>query len=244
MAENEKPVEGEEETKRNISGKSMYKYIAEAWNRPDATYVKDLMFDRMIAWRREENFSRVDHPTRLDRARALGFKAKQGYVMVRGHVRKGSLQRRKMRWKGRRAKRKGINKLTAGKSLKWMVEERCAKRYPNLEVRGGRQERLVRDHPGRQAPPGDHVGPEDQLDLQPGPQGQGIPRSNLRRSQGTWPEVEGQGRGEDEAQRRRARPSQQVNKPLRTVFLSPERAIHFLFFRSSLIYGHGAAYAV
>jgi large subunit ribosomal protein L15e len=134
MAENEKPVEAQEETKRNISGKSMYKYIAEAWNRPDATYVKDLMFDRMIAWRREENFSRVDHPTRLDRARALGFKAKQGYVMVRGHVRKGSLQRRKMRWKGRRAKRKGINKLTAGKSLKWMVEERCAKRYPNLEV--------------------------------------------------------------------------------------------------------------
>ena len=56
MAENEKPVEGEE-AKRSVSGKSMYKYIAEAWNRPDATYVKDLMFERMINWRREENFS-------------------------------------------------------------------------------------------------------------------------------------------------------------------------------------------
>ena len=39
-----------------------------------------------------------------------------------------------MRWKGRKAKQKGINKLTMGKSLKWIAEERAAKRYTNLEV--------------------------------------------------------------------------------------------------------------
>jgi large subunit ribosomal protein L15e len=123
-----------EEAKRPVSGKSMYKYIAEAWNRPDDSYVDDLMFERLMAWRREENFTRVERPTRLDRARALGYKAKQGIVIVRGHVRKGSLQRRKMRWKGRRAKRKGINKLTMGKNLQWICEERAAKKYTNLEV--------------------------------------------------------------------------------------------------------------
>ncbi|MFA5312980.1 MAG: 50S ribosomal protein L15e [Methanomassiliicoccales archaeon] len=128
-----KKTASDEETKP-VSGKSMYKYIGEAWNNPGKTYVDDLMFERLINWRREENFCRIERPTRLDRARTLGFKAKQGYVMVRGHVRKGSLQRRKMRWKGRKAKNKGINKLTMGKSLKWICEERAQKRYPNLEV--------------------------------------------------------------------------------------------------------------
>jgi large subunit ribosomal protein L15e len=123
-----------DEEVRHPSGKSMYKYIAEAWNHPSKSYVDDLMFERMIQWRREPNFLRVERPTRLDRARSLGYKAKQGYVIVRGHVRKGSLQRRKMRWKGRRAKRKGINRLTMGKNLQWICEERAAKRYPNLEI--------------------------------------------------------------------------------------------------------------
>lgn len=123
-----------EEEKRSVSGKSMYKYIGEAWNRPEKSYVDDLMYERLIQWRREQNFCRVERPTRLDRARALGYKAKQGIVVVRGHVRKGSLQRRKMRWKGRKAKNKGVNKITMGKNLKWICEERCAKHYPNLEI--------------------------------------------------------------------------------------------------------------
>jgi large subunit ribosomal protein L15e len=130
----ENKTQVDEETKKPVSGKSMYKYIAEAWNKPGKSYVHDLMYERLITWRREENFLRIERPTRLDRARALGYKAKQGFVMVRGHVRKGSLQRRKMRWKGRRAKRKGINKLTMGKNLQWICEERAAKQYANLEV--------------------------------------------------------------------------------------------------------------
>jgi len=91
------------------------------------------MWERMIEWRKEENFLRVERPTRLDRARALGYKAKQGIVVVRGRVRKGGLNRRKIR-RGRRAKRKGTNKITAKKSLQRIAEERAAKRYPNLEV--------------------------------------------------------------------------------------------------------------
>ncbi|MDR2846036.1 MAG: 50S ribosomal protein L15e, partial [Candidatus Methanoplasma sp.] len=35
---------------------------------------------------------------------------------------------------GRRAKRKGINQMTVGKSLQRIAEERTAKRYQNLEV--------------------------------------------------------------------------------------------------------------
>lgn len=120
-------------TLKSTTGKGMYHYIADAWKNPDITYVKELNKQRRILWRREENFCRIERPTRLDRARKLGYKAKQGYVIVRGRVRKGTFQKRTIR-AGRRAKRKGITKITVGKSLQRIAEERAQKRYPNLEV--------------------------------------------------------------------------------------------------------------
>ena len=133
--ESVKVIHMSEETQetRPVNGKSMYSYIADAWNNPSKSYVKELNYERRIQWRKEENFIRVEKPTRLDRARALGYKAKQGYVIVRAKVRKGSFQKRAI-VTGRRAKRKGINQITVGKSLQRMAEERTAKRYPNLEV--------------------------------------------------------------------------------------------------------------
>ena len=114
-------------------GKSMYSYIADAWKVPSTNYLKDLNRARRVEWRREENFCRIERPTRLDRARNAGYKAKQGYVLVRGRVRKGSFQKRQIK-AGRRAKRKGILAITVGKSLQRMAEERAQKRFPNLEV--------------------------------------------------------------------------------------------------------------
>ena len=114
-------------------GKSMYSYIADAWKVPSSNYLKELNRARRVEWRREENFCRIERPTRLDRARNAGYKAKQGYVLVRGRVRKGSFQKRQIK-AGRRAKRKGILAITVGKSLQRMAEERAQKRFPNLEV--------------------------------------------------------------------------------------------------------------
>lgn len=76
---------------------------------------------------------RLEHPTRPDRARSLGYKAKQGFVVVRSRVRKGSLRKQRPN-AGRRPKRMGVNKITAKKSTRRMAEERAAKRYPNMEV--------------------------------------------------------------------------------------------------------------
>jgi len=112
--------------------KSVYDYIGDQWNKPDKSY-KSPQQQRMIQWRKEENFTRVEKPLRLDRARALGYKAKPGYVIVRAHARKGSLRKPTIR-KGRKPSAKGIKKITAGKNIQRIVEERTAKRYPNLEV--------------------------------------------------------------------------------------------------------------
>ncbi len=110
-----------------------YKYVAQAWNKPEASFVKELMKQRLIEWRRQPAVIRVERPLRLDRARKLGYKAKQGFVVVRARVRRGG--RRKQRPKaGRRPKRMGVKKLKPAKSIQLIAEERAARKFPNLEV--------------------------------------------------------------------------------------------------------------
>ena len=110
-----------------------YKYVAEAWNKPEDSFVKDLMKQRVIEWRKQPALMRVDKPLRLDRARKLGYKAKQGYVMVRVRVRRGGWRRQRPK-AGRRQKRMGVAKLKLAKSMKLIAEERAAGKFPNLEV--------------------------------------------------------------------------------------------------------------
>lgn len=113
--------------------KSMYAYVREAWKRPSESEVKALLWNRMQQWRREDTVVRIERPTRIDRARNLGYKAKQGIVMVRVKVRRGG--RRKSRYvRARRSIRMGVNRVTAGKSLQRIAEERASRKYPNMEV--------------------------------------------------------------------------------------------------------------
>jgi len=113
--------------------KSMYAYVREAWARPDKSDVKALLWDRMQEWRREGSVTRIDRPTRIDRARSLGYRAKQGIAVVRVQVRRGG--RRSSRYvRARRSARMGKNRLTPGKSLQRIAEERASSRYPNMEV--------------------------------------------------------------------------------------------------------------
>ncbi len=127
-------VEEEPETaEKERRPHSMYAYLREAWKDPSSPQMKALLRERMIEWRHGPSFVRLEHPTRLDRARSLGYKAKQGYIVVRARVRRGGLQRARIKG-GRRAKRRGIKKLTMKKSIQWIAEERTAKRYPNMEV--------------------------------------------------------------------------------------------------------------
>ncbi len=110
-----------------------YKYIAEEWAKPEKSFVEELMRQRLIEWRKQNTVTRVERPTRLDRARKLGYKAKQGFVIARTRVRKGNL--RKIRPKaGRRQKRMGVKKFKPAKSLRLIAEERTARKFPNLEV--------------------------------------------------------------------------------------------------------------
>jgi large subunit ribosomal protein L15e len=110
-----------------------YKYIAEAWSKPEKSFVDELMRQRLIEWRRQPTICRIEKPTRLDRARKLGYKAKQGFVVVRVRVRRGGLRKQRPK-AGRRPKRMGVKKFKPAKSLRLIAEERAARKFPNLEV--------------------------------------------------------------------------------------------------------------
>jgi large subunit ribosomal protein L15e len=111
----------------------MYHRIRDQWADRESPEFKKMIHERLILWRREPESRRVERPTRLDRARELGYKAKQGVIMARVRVRRGGERRRAIRG-GRRPKRKGISKLTLKKSIQRVAEERAGRRFPNMEV--------------------------------------------------------------------------------------------------------------
>lgn len=124
-------AESEEGGPRTHRG--FYRSIREAWKTPSQTYVGPLLRARMIEWRRSPSVTRLERPTRLDRARALGYKAKPGIVVARSRVRRGGRRKPAIRG-GRRPKRMGISKITMAKSIQRIAEERAGKRHPNMEV--------------------------------------------------------------------------------------------------------------
>jgi LSU ribosomal protein L15E len=111
----------------------MYYYMAMVWKRPYEGEHEQLMKQRLIEWRRQPSIVRVEKPTRIDRARRLGYKAKQGFVIVRVRVRKGGLRKPRPS-SGRRPKRMGVYGHSPKKSLRLIAEERAARKYRNLEV--------------------------------------------------------------------------------------------------------------
>ena len=112
---------------------SAYRHMAQSFQQTLGEEGSALRHERLLHWRREETVTRIEHPTRLDRARAVGFRAKGGYVLVRVRVRRGG-QRKRAIIAGRRPKHKGILRMTLAKSLRRIAEERAQKHYPNLEV--------------------------------------------------------------------------------------------------------------
>jgi large subunit ribosomal protein L15e len=112
---------------------SMYRYVGQSFRQTLGDEGAALRHERLLTWRREHTVTRLERPTRIDRARAVGYRAKGGYVVVRVRVRRGG-QRKRAIIAGRRPKHKGILRMTLSKSLRRIAEERAQKHYPNLEV--------------------------------------------------------------------------------------------------------------
>ena len=110
---------------------ALYKYIRDQWKNPSAE-VKQLWHQRLIQWRHENSTVRVDYPTRLDRARSLGYRSKLGFVIIRQRVLRGGHARPRIR-AGRRPKH-FHHILSLHKSYQAIAEERVQTKYANLVV--------------------------------------------------------------------------------------------------------------
>ena len=109
------------------------KHLGSVWKQPKQNIPAAVRRDRMAGWRREPVFQRIERPTRLDAARRVGYRAKQGIILVRTRVRRGGLRKGKIHMK-RKPSKAGLKKITMAKSIQRIAEERTSKRYPNLEV--------------------------------------------------------------------------------------------------------------
>jgi large subunit ribosomal protein L15e len=91
--------------------------------------------DKAYSWRKEPTIHRINLPSRLDRARALGYKAKQGIIVVRVRVGRGGMRKQRP-VSGRRPKHIGVIHIKQSESMKIVAQRRVVEKFVNLRVLG------------------------------------------------------------------------------------------------------------
>jgi len=108
-----------------------YKYIQETMQKEYAS--KNSVYkEKTRVWRNGPVMERMARPSNLPRARRLGYKAKQGYAVVRVRIEKG--RRRRVRPKGGRKPRHNYRYVQPGTSHQAIAEKRVNREYRNMEV--------------------------------------------------------------------------------------------------------------
>jgi large subunit ribosomal protein L15e len=112
-----------------------YKYLEEISRNKQSDVMRFLLRVRCWEYRQLNAVHRATHPSRPDKARRLGYKAKQGYVVYRVRVRRGG--RKRPVAKGAtygKPTNMGVTQLKYQRSLRATAEERVGRRCPNLRV--------------------------------------------------------------------------------------------------------------
>ncbi|KAJ5543447.1 hypothetical protein N7461_009450 [Penicillium sp. DV-2018c] len=111
------------------------KYVEEIQKKKQSDVIRFLLRVRCWELRQLNAIHRASRPSRPDKARRLGYKAKQGYVIYRARVRRGG--RKRPVPKGAtygKPTNHGVNQLKYQRALKSTAEERVGRRAANLRV--------------------------------------------------------------------------------------------------------------
>ena len=106
-----------------------YKYLEELWRKKQSDVFRFVLRMRSWEYRQLPVIHKVNRPSRIDKARKLGYKAKQGYVIYRIRIRRGG--RKRPVSKGivyGKPVNQGINQLKPTRSHKAIAEERVGRR--------------------------------------------------------------------------------------------------------------------
>jgi large subunit ribosomal protein L15e len=109
-----------------------YKYARENYDQPKEN-LDELWQQRLVEWRDEGAIEKIDNPTRIPKARQLGYKSKNGFTMVRARINKGGTKRKRPD-AGRKPRNTGQSRYSPKKSKQVIAEERVSKKFSNLEV--------------------------------------------------------------------------------------------------------------
>jgi large subunit ribosomal protein L15e len=90
---------------------------------------------RLADWRKQRTVERLSKPTRIERARSLGYKENSTTIVVRVRVRKGNPYRVRPK-AGRRPKRMGVKQWTYNLSDQEIAEKRALAKHTNMRVLG------------------------------------------------------------------------------------------------------------
>merc|ERR1711877_114793 len=118
---------------KNLRKMGAYRYLQELWKRKQCETMQFVLRLRTWEYRQLPTMHRVTRPSRPDKARRLGYKAKQGVVIWRVAVRRGS--RKTNTPKGiiyGKPKRQGINQMKSRKNLRSIAEERVGRKMGAL----------------------------------------------------------------------------------------------------------------
>jgi len=114
-----------------------YKYISEVWRKKQSDVMRYLRRVRCWHFRQLASIHRAPQPTRLDKARRLGYKAKQGFVIWRVRVRRGGRKRPTIHGaQCGKPVHQGINELKFQRSLQNVAEGRVGRHCGALRVLG------------------------------------------------------------------------------------------------------------
>eukprot|EP01129_Flabellula_baltica_P004223 TRINITY_DN144_c0_g1_i2.p1 TRINITY_DN144_c0_g1~~TRINITY_DN144_c0_g1_i2.p1 ORF type:complete len:204 (+),score=37.01 TRINITY_DN144_c0_g1_i2:298-909(+) len=113
-----------------------YKYLEEIYKRKQSDTIRFLLRVRCWEYRNANAIVRVNRPTRPDKARRLGYKRKQGFVIYRVRVRRGGRKRPypKGHKRGTKPINQGITALKNNRSLRTVAECRVGKACGGLRV--------------------------------------------------------------------------------------------------------------
>jgi large subunit ribosomal protein L15e len=112
-----------------------YTFINEIWRKKQSDIMSFLLQIRAWEYRNLPGVYRIRKPSRPEKARQLGYKSKQGFVIYRVRIRRGN--RKKPVPKGNtsgKPKNHGINQLKHSRNKRSLAEEKVGKICGNLRI--------------------------------------------------------------------------------------------------------------
>merc|ERR1711943_78782 len=135
MGEKERGPRMGQSKKQRANTMGAYKYIEELWRKKQSDVMRFLLRVRCWEYRQLSSICRLTRPSRPDKARRLGYKAKQGVVVYRTRVRRGG--RKKPVPKGivyGKPVHQGITKLKPKRNAQARAEEKVGRKCGGLRV--------------------------------------------------------------------------------------------------------------